>query len=204
MREQFTFYRSFWEAAKEIEKPRDRLSFLEAVIAFALDEEEREVTKAAKSSYILCVPTLISSAKKSKAGKTKSKQNQNGIKTESNADQTRNKKEKEKENKKEKEVENECYKAPARFVPPTLEAVKAYCDERQNHVDAQHFVDFYASKGWKVGNQPMKDWRAAVRTWERTDDARNKTAPASQETRQTATREDVESMKRFLERLKAE
>ena len=43
--------------------------------------------------------------------------------------------------------------------------------ERKNSVDAQRFVDFYASKGWKVGNQPMKDWRAAVRTWERDRDA---------------------------------
>lgn len=53
------------------------------------------------------------------------------------------------------------------FTPPTEEEVKAYCLERKNNVDAQRFVDFYASKGWKVGNQPMKDWRAAVRTWER-------------------------------------
>lgn len=57
------------------------------------------------------------------------------------------------------------------FTPPTEEEVKAYCLERKNNVDAQRFVDFYASKGWKVGNQPMKDWRAAVRTWERDRDA---------------------------------
>lgn len=54
-----------------------------------------------------------------------------------------------------------------RFTKPTLEEVAAYCEERQNSVDPQAFMDFYESKGWKVGNQPMKDWRAAVRTWER-------------------------------------
>lgn len=54
-----------------------------------------------------------------------------------------------------------------RFTKPTLEEVTAYCDERQNNVDPQAFIDFYESKGWKVGNQSMKDWRAAVRTWER-------------------------------------
>jgi len=53
-----------------------------------------------------------------------------------------------------------------RFTPPSVEEVAAYCAERQNGIDPQTFVDFYASKGWKVGNQPMKDWRAAVRTWE--------------------------------------
>ena len=56
---------------------------------------------------------------------------------------------------------------PKRFAPPTTDEVRAYCSERGNRVDAQTFVDFYASKGWKVGNQPMKDWQAAVRTWEK-------------------------------------
>lgn len=62
-------------------------------------------------------------------------------------------------------------KALKRFAPPAVEAVEAYCRERGNGLDAQHFVDFYASKGWKVGNQPMKDWRACVRTWEKRDRA---------------------------------
>lgn len=53
---------------------------------------------------------------------------------------------------------------------PTVEEVAAYCRERGNSVDAERFVDFYASKGWKVGNQPMKDWKACVRTWERRED----------------------------------
>jgi hypothetical protein len=56
-----------------------------------------------------------------------------------------------------------------RFSPPTVEEVRAYCTERGNQIDAQHFVDFYASKGWRVGNQPMKDWKACVRTWEQRD-----------------------------------
>lgn len=53
------------------------------------------------------------------------------------------------------------------FIKPTLEEVQAYCKERNNAVNAQTFVDFYESKGWKIGATPMKDWRAAVRTWER-------------------------------------
>lgn len=54
-----------------------------------------------------------------------------------------------------------------RFAPPTVEEVRAYCAERRNGVDPEAFVDFYASKGWRVGNQPMKDWKASVRMWER-------------------------------------
>lgn len=54
-----------------------------------------------------------------------------------------------------------------RFVPPTFEQVKEYCAERKNSVDAERFVSYYDSNGWKVGKNPMKDWKAAVRTWER-------------------------------------
>lgn len=54
-----------------------------------------------------------------------------------------------------------------RFVPPTIEEIQSYCLERKNTVDANNFFDFYSSKGWMVGKNKMKDWKAAVRTWER-------------------------------------
>lgn len=57
-------------------------------------------------------------------------------------------------------------KRAKRFVPPTLEEVRAYVAERHSPVDPQRFIDFYASKGWMVGKNKMKDWKAAVRTWE--------------------------------------
>ena len=56
-----------------------------------------------------------------------------------------------------------------RFTPPTVEEVAAYCGERNNRIDPQTFVDFYASKGWVVGKSKMKDWKAAIRTWEKRD-----------------------------------
>lgn len=52
------------------------------------------------------------------------------------------------------------------FIPPTLEEVSAYCRERNNGIDAQTFIDFYGSKGWMVGKNKMKDWKACIRTWE--------------------------------------
>lgn len=52
---------------------------------------------------------------------------------------------------------------------PTVEDVKKYCAERGNVVNPQRFVDFYSSKGWMIGKNKMKDWRAAVRTWESKD-----------------------------------
>ena len=66
----------------------------------------------------------------------------------------------------ESESEAEAEKrARTRFVPPTMDQVSAYAREIGKSVDAQRFVDFYASKGWKVGSTPMKDWKAAVRNW---------------------------------------
>lgn len=56
-----------------------------------------------------------------------------------------------------------------KFEPPSVEEVRAYCSSRRNTVDSQAFVDFYTSKGWMVGKNKMKDWKAAVRTWERND-----------------------------------
>ena len=53
-----------------------------------------------------------------------------------------------------------------RFVKPTLEEVEAYIAEKGYCVNAQQFIDYYTSNGWKVGRNPMKDWKAAVRTWE--------------------------------------
>ena len=70
--------------------------------------------------------------------------------------------------KNEKNVKNEknIYKG---FRPPDLEEVKAYCQERKNKVDPEAFMDHYQSNGWMVGKSKMKDWKAAVRNWERTE-----------------------------------
>lgn len=66
-------------------------------------------------------------------------------------------------------------KKGTRFAPPTLDEVTAYCQERGNNIDPQHFIDYYQMNGWKVGGKtPMKDWKAAVRTWEQ----REKQQPA--------------------------
>jgi|TARA_R100000093_G_scaffold66978_1_gene38249 hypothetical protein len=53
------------------------------------------------------------------------------------------------------------------FNKPKLSEVKDYCFERNNNIDAEAFIDFYESKGWMVGKNKMKDWKAAVRTWEK-------------------------------------
>lgn len=68
-----------------------------------------------------------------------------------------------KENKGKKEKGNKG----SRFRAPSVDEVRSYCHERGNSVDPERFVSYYESNGWKVGRNPMKDWKAAVRTWER-------------------------------------
>lgn len=56
-----------------------------------------------------------------------------------------------------------------RFKAPTVEEVQEYCTERGNNIDAQHFIDYYSARGWMLGKNHIKDWKACIRTWERND-----------------------------------
>ena len=74
---------------------------------------------------------------------------------------------------KEKEINNRG--KTKRFTPPTLDDVKAYCAERKNSVDAERWFNYYTANGWMVGKNKMKDWKAAVRTWEKNGYSNNQT-----------------------------
>ena len=63
---------------------------------------------------------------------------------------------------------NSLYKRESsRFQKPTIDEIRQYCSSRNNSVDPEQFFNFYESKGWTIGKSHMKDWRAAVRTWEK-------------------------------------
>ena len=88
---------------------------------------------------------------------------------------------KEKEIKESTSIEVECIKAKrTAFVPPTLEEVNAYVSEKGYTVDAERFIDFYTSKGWMVGKNKMKDWKAAVRNWWKNEKSNQKHSSARQ------------------------
>lgn len=193
-RKQFTWYRSYYDALKELPAEEFRAIVL-AVCAYALDGEEPELSGVARAIFTLIRPTLevgrSKAENRSRAEQTSLSAEQDSNKreqTENKREQTENKrkqtdnkpeqtrKEKEREKEREKESENDSYCSPPppsdpkRFVPPTLAEVQSYVAERQSPVDPQGFIDFYASKGWMVGKTPMKDWKAACRnaeTWER-------------------------------------
>lgn len=84
------------------------------------------------------------------------------------------------EKNKEEEIHAPAKPASARFVPPSVEQVQAYCQERRNAVNPVAFVAYYTSNGWKVGRNPMRNWRAAVVTWEKNPDfGRGRSPPTS-------------------------
>lgn len=85
-------------------------------------------------------------------------------------------------------INKENKRAASRFTPPTVEEVQAYCRERQNNVDPQRFVDYYEARGWLIGKNKMKDWKAAVRTWERSGyNNSSSRSPAPQEQKPMST-----------------
>ena len=190
-RDQFTFYRSYYEALKALPK-RDQTSVLMSVIGYALDEEIPKLSGVPLSVFTLIRPTLDSGRNKARSRMkkggtseeqigTNEKQNgtnekQNGTNEKqngTNVEQSINEGEIEKE--REEEGENDSSLPPTplsrgkskRFSPPSVEEVRAYCQERGNGIDPEAFVDFYAARGWKYGaGRPIVDWKAAVRTWE--------------------------------------
>lgn len=209
-RGQFTFYRSYYEAVKAIPK-RDQLAVLMAICAYALDGEEPELSGFPAAAFALVRTSLDLGRNRAESGKRggQAKSKQNGSKTEANEKQIeicleQNGKQNESTEKKEKSPlssplsspptpptsippiippkEKEKGSAALRFAPPTVDEVRAYCLERGNSVDPARFVDFYTCKGWMVGKTKMKDWKAAVRTWEHKN-AEASTPPQEETTR---------------------
>ena len=176
-REQFTFYRSYYEALKNLPK-RDQTAVLMAVIGYALDETEPNLSGVPLSAFALIRPTLDSGRNKAKNRMKKiglneeQTENKPGTKQEQTGKEGEKEVEREVEREVESERENDSYTPPTpssrgkRFSPPTVDEVREYCQERNNGIDADAFVDFYVARGWMIGKTHMKDWKAAVRTWE--------------------------------------
>lgn len=98
------------------------------------------------------------------------------------------------------EEKSKSVRAP-RFTPPTLEAITEYCRERGKGVEPQRWMDHYESNGWKVGRNSMKDWKAAVRNWEKgvqngTNGKHPQQFKSAQEKREDRIRDAIGSLKR--------
>lgn len=182
-KDSFIFYKSFKEAI-DICPVEVRLSVYEAIAEYALTEREPTLTDPyAQLCWKLIKPQLEANWRRYKNGQAGGapKGNQNATKRKeetTDREPTNNQETTDKQanenvnvnvnsNNKEKGKEVLTQARP-RFTPPSVAEVEEYCKERANGIDAQHFCDHYTANGWKQSNgNDIKDWKAAVRTWER-------------------------------------
>ncbi len=186
-KDSFIFYKSFKEAI-DICPVEVRLSVYEAIAEYALTEREPTLTDPyAQLCWKLIRPQLEANWRRFKNGQaggapkgnrnaakqteinnqettgSEPKNNQETANKQSNKNVNVNVNSNIKDNEKEVVIQTHT-----RFTPPFVSEVEDYCKERGNGIDAQHFCDHYAANGWKQSNgNAIKDWKAAVRTWER-------------------------------------
>ena len=162
MSDSFVFYASFKEAL-ELVPNEEYAGCVRCVLEYAFNGNDISKTQMEKIIMALVKPQIDANRKRRKNGEKgkefgslggRPKKNPIGVISETpNVNVNGN-----------VNVNEDKKKA---FKKPTVEEVLDYCTERGNHVDAEAFVAFYDSKGWKVGNAPMKSWKAAVVTWEK-------------------------------------
>lgn len=157
--ESFVFYRSFFNAIQKM-SDSEKLECFNSICEYALNEKSLESNSTLVSITMELIKPQIDANNQKRitgqkygkmGGRPSTKKDNIGIPS-----------------------TEEKTTLSKRFIKPTVEEIKAYCNERKNNVDADVFFNFYESKGWKVGNNAMKDWKASVRTWEK---SRNNSTP---------------------------
>lgn len=197
-RTQFTFYDSFYHGIKGLKTRGEQAAALFAICEYALyGTEPGNLPGSAGAVLAMARPVLDAARRKAEAGKHGgSRAKANGKQTEAKPKQEQPKQEKEQvqvqgqDKVQGKEEEQMLFSSSSpsvggeergrpggRFVPPTVAEAEEEIRARGYHVDAEAFVAFYASKGWKVGSAPMKDWRAALVTWEKRRTGETRTDP---------------------------
>lgn len=178
MYDSMVFYRSFYEGIRRLPE-KSRAKLYDAVFAYGLDGEEMELDEIESAMFQLIKPQIDANNRRKENGmkggrpktetkpkhnldetKPKPRLNLDVTKHEPNVNVNANVNDKEKVS-----PIGDTKKKTVRFSPPTLSEVRSYCQEKGLTVDAERFVNFYEAKGWMVGKNKMKDWKAAVRGW---------------------------------------
>lgn len=190
MRDSVVFYRSFYEAVNTL-SPDEKLKAMEYMLEYGFYSKEPEGNTSAYGMFLMARPQIDANIQRYENGKkggrkpkdiqnstesepkhikketeTEPRPNQNLTKTEPNVNVNDNV----------NDIKENTLKGvkEKRFAPPTLENVRGYCQEKGYNIDAERFIDFYESKGWMIGKNKMKDWKAAVRNWVRQDKDRGR------------------------------
>ena len=192
-KDSFVFYKSFYEAIRNIPK-ESQLELYNAICEYSLFGTAPDLSDGiAKAMFIIMQPIIDSANARYKArvengkrgGRPRKKQDEDNLeeteqKPNDNLEETE---QKPKQNLNDNVNDNDndnvndnniSKKATTKFKKPTIEEVQNYCKERNNNINAESFIDYYEANGWKVGRNSMKDWKAAVRTWEKRGTKANK------------------------------
>lgn len=172
-RESMVFYRSFYEAIKDLPDVEMAQAF-RAIAEYGLNGQEVECSGSAKVALMMAKPQIDKNNVRYENGKKGSEYGKlGGRKSQPNPKQTPSEPQTNPNltpnvnvNVNDiKKKDTKVSKEKVHFVPPTLDDVIGYCREKGLEMDAECFIDFYESKGWMVGKNKMKDWRAAARKW---------------------------------------
>ncbi len=222
MRGQFTFYRSFYEALKHL-PARARLAAYEAIIAYALDGVEPELTGTAATAFVLIRPVLDSARRKASGGmaerRSRGTDREDGEKMPGRqAKESANKgeNEAENENETERDVEREAEgegesPAPPAYERPDYETVLREARRRGCGELARAFFDYYDAAGWRDREgRPVRSWRQKLVLWQEREEKKGyggKKSPGTQKNpaqeRESMDR-DYERMEKYLEELRAQ
>ena len=185
-RNSFTFYLSFEKAISRLDD-KNQLSVYRSISRYSLFGENPEVDGLAAIAWELIKPILDKSRVRSENGKKAkgvpkpnlvgNKNAKNKAKTKLNEAESKQDRDRDrKEDKSSFEIDVDMSASadkktgsdkPTRFVPPTLNEVQDFILKNGYSVNADRFMDFYEAKGWMIGKNKMKDWKAAVRNWQR-------------------------------------
>lgn len=180
MRDSIVFYRSFFEAICTL-PDEEQLKAYRYIVEYGLYGNKPEGNTASYGMFLMAKPQIDANNRRfqngTKGGRpktepepdtnqtiTEEKPKYNQAITEPEPNENVNVKE---NDRKEISPIGDTKKSAKRFMPPSEEELEAYCREKSLSLDIERFIDFYASKGWMVGKNKMKDWKAAVRNWSR-------------------------------------
>ena len=174
----FQFYETFYATIETLEI-EEQLKYFKAICRYGLFGEEPQFSDKKDLAIFLQIQFAIDNQNKRRAinrnnglhgGRPKSENNRTKptvTEKKQNAEMNRIEMKGNEGNSDSDETLSFSKSSSKKFIKPTVEEIRAYCRERKNSVDAENFFNFYESKGWLVGRNKMKDWRASVRTWEK-------------------------------------
>lgn len=179
----FYFQDDYWEAVKDLPK-KQRSEAITAIVEYYYTLEEPKLTAMPKVFFYAVRERVRKARQEADRKRTERGQDADTNRTESGQKEDKKRTNrgtslnKEGEGDIQKDVPKGTSKKSPKFCPPSLDEVKAFVSEHNLAVDPQRFVDHYTANGWRVGRNPMKDWRAAVRNWSRSNYNAPKSLPA--------------------------